>query len=306
VLLQPTLLIEIKHLKSGRAVGHPPQVRRVIPANLVLRNIPNGYGMADLLVKVKTSHGNSYTAIVEASRLLAYNDIPPHGFSLSSLAVVKRLIAIEELWVAGAQPTETEEAFWDACFERQYRPNSFLRREAYLSLAAKDEVAKLAAEVEARMDEAAERAKTEAERSNDALFGAMKGLDVTGLDQSDAKLAAELEKALMEDWDYEAVQAPSQPPVQVSGFKRPSASAWTSKKRRAAQQLNLDTKRRRSENVPADAPARTTVSESGPSDVTKPRARKLQSVPTFTLALRPKPKPSRKSSGIGTRRQAAS
>ncbi len=182
--------------------------------------------MVDMLTKIKTSHSNSYIAIVEVSRLLAYNDIPPHGFSLSSPTVVKRLITIEQLWVAGVLPTETEEAFWDACFERQYRPNSFLRREAYLSLAAKDEVAKLAAEVEARMDEAAERAKTEAEKSNDALFGAMKGLDVTGLDQSDAKLAAELEKALMEDWDYEAVQAPSQPPVQVSGFKRPSASAW--------------------------------------------------------------------------------
>lgn len=260
--------------------------------------------MADMLSKVKTSTSNSYTDIVEEARLLAYNDIPPYGFSLSSTPVVQRLTTLERLWVAGAQLTETEEAFWDACYERHYRPANYTARENYLALAAKDEVAKLAAEAAARMDEAAERAKTDAERSNDAILSAIDELEGMGLDQSDLDLAADLEKAMMEDWDYEAVQAASQPPAQESHFKRPPPSACTSTKRRAALQIGREMKRLRRGPLPAEtltiSSAPTTTTETG--SVAKPRSRKPQAIPMFTLTLRPKPSSSSKSTGIGARR----
>jgi len=179
----------------------------------------------------------------------------------------------------------------------------------YLSFAARDEVATLAAEAEARMDEAAQRAKTDAEKSNDAILSAMEDLIAMGLDYSDQELAAELEAAMMEDGDYEAIQASSQPPVQESHFQKPSLSARTSKKRRASRQLGRDMKRYREGTPPkapaANATATDTTSQSGARTVIKPHTRKLLAVPSFTLALRPKPKATQKSTGIGSRKSRA-
>ena len=260
--------------------------------------------MADMVSKVKASAGGTLAGILEELRLLAYNDISPHGFSLSSPNVLQRLRTLERLWVHGAQRTETDEAFWNACYERHQRPGNFTAREVYLALAAKGEIIKLAAEAEVRMDEAAERAKTDAEKSNDAVLTAMEELDAMGLELSDQDLADELEKAMMEDWDYEAVQAASPPRAQDSHFKRPPLSACTSKKRRAALQLGREPKRHHREQAPAFISSTTTRSERTTRSMAKSRTRKAQAVPTFTLALRPKPKASPKSSGIGSRKPA--
>lgn len=257
-----------------------------------------------MLSRVKTSASNTLAGILEESRPLAYNDIAPHGFSLSSPSILQRLRTLEKLWVAGAQVSVTDEAFWDACYERHYRPLNFTAREQYLSLAARDEVVKLAAETEARMDEVAERAKTDAEKSNDILLDAIEELDAMGLERCDQELAEELERAMMEDWDYEAVQAASQPPVQESHFKRPSPSACTSKKRRPSRQLGRDTKRCREGSPPKAPVANVSTVESESGTLATPRTRTSQQVPTFALALRPKPKATNKSARISARKAA--
>ena len=262
--------------------------------------------MTDMLSKVKTSACNTLDGILEQSRLLAYNDVSPHGFSLCLPSVLQRLRSLEKLWVAGAQLGEIDEAFWDACYERHHRPLNFIKREKYLSLAAKAEVAKLAVEAAARMDEAAERAETDIEKSNDAISPAMGELDSMGLEQSDRELAVQLEKAMMADWDYEAVQAASRPPAQESHFKRPPLSACTSTKRRAAFQLGRDQKRHHGGDMPADVPAPPSTTASGTRTVAKPRSRQYRPVSSFALVLRPKTKPSSKASGIGSRTQARS
>jgi len=111
----------------------------------------------------------------------------------------------------------TDEAFWDACYERHHHIRTFLAREAYISLAAKDQVAKLAAEAEARMDVAAEKARTEADKSAYDLIDAMESLGEMGIEQSDDyDLAVELEKAMMEDSDSEG---PSMPSHSAVGFQ---------------------------------------------------------------------------------------
>ena len=133
-------------------------------------------------------------------RFLAYNDMPPHEFSISVTDTRNRLMAIEKLWKAGTATSALETAFLDARHERHHQPRCFVAREAYLGLFADGQVSKLADHGVATMDKAAEVAKKTL-LSIESLYGqTVDQLDDLGLDRSVGELLeAEVENALNND-----------------------------------------------------------------------------------------------------------
>ncbi|KAI9877642.1 MAG: hypothetical protein M1830_003224 [Pleopsidium flavum] len=240
-----------------------PQARNVLPAGQnglpLIKNawepplyVADGYDMADMVVKMDTFGSKNHAGIVEETIFLAYNEIPPHGFSISSLDVLQRLIGLQDYW-------------------------------------ATDQVAKLAAEAEARMDVAARRAKVDPDRSNYDIITAMESLKGMNIEHDDDyDLEVELEKAMLEDSVSSSdSESPSAPAIKQSGFKRPFLSASTTKKKQPSMNFEQVPKRIRKGSIPRKPPP-----------IAKPANRKIlrrQQPPmqSLNLAFRPK------STGVG-------
>lgn len=236
--------------------------------------------------KMEKFGSKDMAGIVQERRYLAYNDIAPHGFSLSSLGVLDRLTTTEKQWVAGEAVSTIEEAFWDACYERHHHMRTYVAREAYIGFAAREQVAKMAADVEAKMDLAAQQAKYAAANCNYGLNTAIDSLDdMYLLDGEDHLLAMELERAMMKDRGSKDAPTPIVAPVEPQKQKRPSLSVRRNLKRRQAMpEREQSAKRAREETLLKSTPL---SASSRPRKV--PKGHRGQK----DLALRPK------SSGVG-------
>ncbi|KAI9733971.1 MAG: hypothetical protein M1834_002628 [Cirrosporium novae-zelandiae] len=73
-------------------------------------------------------------------KLLAYNDMPPHGFSFQIDECFERLLCIQKNWDRELPNGVIENAFWEACLERHHRPFIFTKRDKYLALVVEEDV----------------------------------------------------------------------------------------------------------------------------------------------------------------------
>ncbi|MCJ1364971.1 hypothetical protein MMC16_004089 [Acarospora aff. strigata] len=239
-----------------------------------------------MLSKIDTFGRSSSTGLLDETRLLAYNDVQPYGFSISSPHVVQRLTAIEESWVAGVKGTELDLAFWDACYERHHQPGTFVVREAYLSLAIQAQVATLTAEAEAKIGAAAEKAKLQADEDNSGIINAMNALGNMGITLSeDDQLALDIEKAMMEDRPSHApaTTTKSEAYVPVFSFEKGLLSSSAASGSKRTTDFESEPAPKRARRLPTSMSPRSTK----PSSLRTQR-RRQQSLPSYNLTHRPK------------------
>ncbi|KAI9714145.1 MAG: hypothetical protein M1812_006473 [Candelaria pacifica] len=200
--------------------------------------VPDGYEMNLVYGNAPQAKSNSREGILEQMKKLAYNDFPTYGFSLEDPTVLDRLTEIETAWVNDEEVSEFDKLFWEACYERNRDSLNFAARDKYLFQSADTEFSRMSAEVQAKKDQVAQRARDAAREHEISMEKVLVGgMTDIGLDVS---LHNELEAALMADPSYDdpskhavtpihptstfRMPAP-RPKVTAHGFRRPGPSA---------------------------------------------------------------------------------
>lgn len=176
----------------------------------------------------------SKEGIVIELRFLAYNDLPPHQFSISCTDTRNRLTAIETGWIKKVSTSALDSAFWDACYERHHHPRCFVARETYLGLVADDQIESLTTSSTEKMDEAARTAKTGMIGIENLLEKTTEELANLGFERSlDELLEAEFKHALQTDPESKDIEMSTESASLPSTRKRPPRSARVARGKRS-------------------------------------------------------------------------